>query len=83
MTVCSPEMLSPSSLRPLARQSEIALPDEETAAEMFEMTQDRLATAGLPADEISNHALGPNAGTTWPIGVTRTMPGSVPERMAA
>jgi len=32
------------------------LPDEEAAAEMFEYTQARLAAAGLPAYEISNHA---------------------------
>ncbi len=32
------------------------LPDEELAAEMFELTQARLAAAGLPAYEISNHA---------------------------
>jgi oxygen-independent coproporphyrinogen-3 oxidase len=32
------------------------LPDEEVAAEMFEQTQARLAAAGLPAYEISNHA---------------------------
>ena len=32
------------------------LPEEEVAAEMFELTQARLATAGLPAYEISNHA---------------------------
>jgi putative oxygen-independent coproporphyrinogen III oxidase len=32
------------------------LPDEETAASMFEATQARLAAAGLPAYEISNHA---------------------------
>jgi putative oxygen-independent coproporphyrinogen III oxidase len=32
------------------------LPEEEEAARMFEFTQDRLATAGLPAYEISNHA---------------------------
>jgi oxygen-independent coproporphyrinogen-3 oxidase len=32
------------------------LPDEETAAQMFELTQARLAAAGLPAYEISNHA---------------------------
>jgi putative oxygen-independent coproporphyrinogen III oxidase len=30
--------------------------DEETAAAMFELTQERLAAAGLPAYEISNHA---------------------------
>jgi len=34
----------------------IALPVEEAAAEMFEQTQTRLAQAGLPAYEISNHA---------------------------
>jgi oxygen-independent coproporphyrinogen-3 oxidase len=34
----------------------IALPVEEAAAEMFEHTQARLAQAGLPAYEISNHA---------------------------
>lgn len=32
------------------------LPDEDTAASMFEATQARLAAAGLPAYEISNHA---------------------------
>jgi oxygen-independent coproporphyrinogen-3 oxidase len=32
------------------------LPQEELAAEMFELTQARLAAAGLPAYEISNHA---------------------------
>lgn len=32
------------------------LPQEELAAEMFEFTQARLAAAGLPAYEISNHA---------------------------
>jgi oxygen-independent coproporphyrinogen-3 oxidase len=39
-----------------ARRGELALPDEETAAAMFEATQDRLSSAGLPAYEISNHA---------------------------
>jgi oxygen-independent coproporphyrinogen-3 oxidase len=33
-----------------------ALPDEEEAARMFELTQARLEAAGLPAYEISNHA---------------------------
>lgn len=33
-----------------------ALPGEDQAAAMFELTQQRLATAGLPAYEISNHA---------------------------
>jgi oxygen-independent coproporphyrinogen-3 oxidase len=32
------------------------LPDEEASAAMFEATQARLAAAGLPAYEISNHA---------------------------
>ncbi len=32
------------------------LPGEEEAAEMYELTQARLAAAGLPAYEISNHA---------------------------
>ena len=34
----------------------LALPDEETAAHLFELTQERLTAAGLPAYEISNHA---------------------------
>jgi putative oxygen-independent coproporphyrinogen III oxidase len=38
------------------RRGEFALPPEETAAALFEFTQDRLAAAGLPAYEISNHA---------------------------
>ena len=40
----------------LARRGELALPEEETPSALFEMTQDRLAAAGLPAYEISNHA---------------------------
>src|SRR5579864_8766022 len=39
-----------------ARLGEFAIPDEEDAAALFEMTQDRLAAHGLPAYEISNHA---------------------------
>jgi oxygen-independent coproporphyrinogen-3 oxidase len=38
------------------RLGEIAVPEEETAAALFEITQDRLAAHGLPAYEISNHA---------------------------
>jgi oxygen-independent coproporphyrinogen-3 oxidase len=38
------------------RLGEIALPDEESAAALYEMTQDHLAARGLPAYEISNHA---------------------------
>jgi putative oxygen-independent coproporphyrinogen III oxidase len=40
----------------LVRRGELALPEEESTAALFEMTQDRLAAAGLPAYEISNHA---------------------------
>jgi oxygen-independent coproporphyrinogen-3 oxidase len=39
-----------------ARIGKLELPDEETAAALFEMTQDRLAARGLLAYEISNHA---------------------------
>ena len=39
-----------------ARRGELALPDEEHAAALFEMTRERLEAAGLPAYEISNHA---------------------------
>jgi oxygen-independent coproporphyrinogen-3 oxidase len=38
------------------RRGEFALPPEETAALLYEITQDRLSAAGLPAYEISNHA---------------------------
>ncbi len=40
----------------LARRGDLVPPDEETAAALFEMTQDRLAAHGLPAYEVSNHA---------------------------
>jgi putative oxygen-independent coproporphyrinogen III oxidase len=39
-----------------AAKGELATPDEEHAAALFEMTQERLTAAGLPAYEISNHA---------------------------
>jgi oxygen-independent coproporphyrinogen-3 oxidase len=39
-----------------ARRGELALPDEEAAAALYEATQERLDRAGLPAYEISNHA---------------------------
>jgi putative oxygen-independent coproporphyrinogen III oxidase len=38
------------------RRGDFTLPDEETAAALYEATRDRLAAAGLPAYEISNHA---------------------------
>jgi oxygen-independent coproporphyrinogen-3 oxidase len=38
------------------RRGELRVPDEDTAAALFELTQDVLGAAGLPAYEISNHA---------------------------
>jgi len=38
------------------RRGDFTLPPEETAARLYEITQARLAAAGLPAYEISNHA---------------------------
>jgi len=40
---------------PFAREG-IAVPDEDTTADMFEATQDILSAVGMPAYEISNHA---------------------------
>lgn len=40
----------------LHARGELVLPDEETAATLYEATQARLEAAGLPAYEISNHA---------------------------
>jgi putative oxygen-independent coproporphyrinogen III oxidase len=40
----------------LARRGELAAPEEDSTAALFEMTQERLTTAGMPAYEISNHA---------------------------
>jgi putative oxygen-independent coproporphyrinogen III oxidase len=37
-------------------RGDFALPDEETQATLYELTQARLEAAGLPAYEISNHA---------------------------
>ncbi|GGF33028.1 coproporphyrinogen III oxidase [Aliidongia dinghuensis] len=37
-------------------RGDFALPDDELAGELYELTQARLAAAGLPAYEISNHA---------------------------
>ncbi|HVH79246.1 MAG TPA: radical SAM family heme chaperone HemW [Stellaceae bacterium] len=39
-----------------AAKGEFVPLDDETAAAMFELTQERLAAAGMPAYEISNHA---------------------------
>ena len=38
------------------RRGELQVPDEELAAALFDITQERLAAAGLPAYEVSNHA---------------------------
>ena len=40
----------------LHSQSALHLPEDDLQADMFELTQDRLEEAGLPAYEISNHA---------------------------
>ena len=40
----------------LFQRGELVLPDEEAAGTLYEVTQARLAAAGLPAYEISNHA---------------------------
>jgi putative oxygen-independent coproporphyrinogen III oxidase len=39
-----------------AAKGELTLPDDDTAAAMFELTQERLAASGRPAYEVSNHA---------------------------
>jgi len=38
------------------RSGAFQLPDEDTAADLFDLTQERTAAAGLPAYEVSNHA---------------------------
>lgn len=40
----------------LHRQGRLAMPDEDRAAELYELTQERMARAGRPAYEISNFA---------------------------
>ncbi len=40
----------------LARRGDLVPTEDDTAAALYEATQDRLAAAGLPAYEISNHA---------------------------
>jgi putative oxygen-independent coproporphyrinogen III oxidase len=40
----------------LSRRGDLVATDDETAASLYEATQDQLAAAGLPAYEISNHA---------------------------
>ena len=41
----------------LHRQSKLVIPDEELAANLYEITQELTEAAGRPAYEISNHAL--------------------------
>ncbi len=41
---------------PRHARGEFTLPDDDTAADLFETTQEILASRGLPAYEISNHA---------------------------
>jgi putative oxygen-independent coproporphyrinogen III oxidase len=45
-----------TAFHPAHARGDFVLPAEEAAADMFELTQARCATAGLPAYEISNHA---------------------------
>ena len=40
----------------LAARGTLAVPDDDTGAALFELTQRRLAARGMPAYEISNHA---------------------------
>jgi putative oxygen-independent coproporphyrinogen III oxidase len=40
----------------LARQGKLAVPDDDTGAELYETTQEICDQAGLPAYEVSNHA---------------------------
>ena len=40
----------------LARQGKLVLPEEDVAAEFYELTQELCAVSGLPAYEVSNHA---------------------------
>ena len=40
----------------LAAKGELTLPDPDLAADIFETTRERMAAAGLPAYEVSNHA---------------------------
>ena len=40
----------------LQRSGQLEVPDDETAAELYELTQELTGAAGVPAYEISNHA---------------------------
>jgi oxygen-independent coproporphyrinogen-3 oxidase len=45
-----------TAFAPLHRAGAFALPEDDEAAALFELTQEMTAAAGLPAYEISNHA---------------------------
>lgn len=45
-----------TAFHPAHQRGDFVLPDEDAAARMFELTQERCEAAGLPAYEISNHA---------------------------
>ncbi|MGE5546580.1 MAG: radical SAM family heme chaperone HemW [Solirubrobacterales bacterium] len=45
-----------TAFAPAYARGEFVLPDEDAAAEMFDITQDLCTAAGLPAYEVSNHA---------------------------
>lgn len=45
-----------TAFAPLYERGELVIPDEELAADLYELTQERTEAAGLPAYEISNHA---------------------------
>lgn len=45
-----------TAFHPLHARGELVLPDEDTAATLYETTQAILEAAGLPAYEVSNHA---------------------------
>ncbi len=66
----------------LHRQGKIILPDEDTAAALYDATGEECARAGLRATR-SPTTPGParKAGTTWPTGATSTTPASALARM--
>ena len=45
-----------TAFHPRVQRGELVLPDEDQAAALYEVTQEYLEAAGLPAYEISNHA---------------------------
>ena len=65
-------------------RGDFQVPDEDLAADLYEVTQELTAAAGLPAYEISNHAAhGAEAATISSIGVRETMSASDRARMDA